>query len=308
MGRRIIIFKGWRTWLSALVVCGTLWASADAGGISTRFAELHVENLRLGRVYSGTRDILGEPYRVQNNTDGPLNFTMVLRIPSPSELKPGFEPIPDASWITFEKIFFTVQPGESGGTDFYISVPTNSAHVGKKYQVQLGVNTFGGDSFVQMGLMGRALLTVTNEENPWSKSERKNHQFSAQMTLVPPTQAGSLPDSTKWVDFGEVFSEPLVVKNNGDYPLRVKLERVVIDQSFVRAPPGFMEAPPGLALKLRSQRLVIPPHSEAVVRGSIRVSPSVQMLGHYYITLRAVSERTPGQVEAFTRLFLKGAP
>lgn len=284
-------------------------ASVYAGGISCHFAEIRVGNLQAGRVYVGSRDVTGERYQVENKTDSPLDFKMVVAIPEPSQLQPGYEAIPDPSWITFEKAYFTAEAGGVGQTDFYISVPTGPAHVGKKYQAQLGVQTFGGPAFVQMGLMGRALLSVSDDVAPWTKPEQKALMFSAQMTLTPMAQLAVLSTSSTQVPLDTLFDQPFVVKNDGDYPLRCRVGPVEIKESYVYPPPGFGPAPKKLTVKLRSRRFTIPPHSEKVLEGVVRVPKGLLgKPGSYYIVLRAVSEKSPGQVESYTRLFLKGAP
>lgn len=299
-------------------MCGTVFVLvlaamsailAQAGGISCHFAEIRVSNLKAGRVYVGSRDVTGEPYQVENKTDGPLDFQMVVRVPEPSQLVPGFEPIPDPSWITFEKAYFTAEAGGLGKTDFYISVPTGAAHVGKNYQVQLGVQTFGGPAFVQMGLMGRALLSVTGDAAPWTEAERRANLFSARMTFTPSAQLAVLPSSSTRVALDQLFDHPFVVRNDGDYPLHVRVEPVALKESYVYPPPEFAPAPPKLTVKLQSRRFVIPPHSEKVLSGVVRIPKSLLgKTGNYYVVIRAVSEKTPGTVEAYTRLFLKGAP
>jgi hypothetical protein len=295
--------------LAAFVMAMGGASVVHGGGISCHFAEIRVSNLQVGRVYVGSRDVTGEPYQVENNTDQPLDFKMVARVPEPSQLQPGYEAIPDPSWITFEKAYFTAESSGIGKTDFYISVPTGPAHVGKKYQVQLGVQTFGGPAFVQMGLMGRALLSVSEDVTPWTKAEQKAQIFSAQMTLQPEAQLAVLSTTSTRVALDNLLEQPFIVRNNGDYPLRCRVEPVEIKETYVYPPPGFVPAPKKLTVKLRSRRFVIPPHSEKVLEGVVRVPKNLLgKSGNYYIVLRAVSEKSPGQVEAYARLFLKGAP
>lgn len=311
MKKRDCLFPkmGWKADIlfSALGVLGTL--PLHAGGISCHFAEIRVSNLQPGRTYTASRDVAGEPYKVENKTDTPLDFQMVVREPTEAELQKGFEAIPDPSWITFEKAFFSAEAGQSGATDYYISIPTGPAHVGKKYQVQIGVQTFGGPTFVQMGLMGRALLSVAEEPAPWSEAERRANMFSARMSISPPVQLAVLPKSTKRVPFDTLFEQPFFLKNDSDYPVRCRVDMVETKESFVYPPPGFIPAPKGVSVKLSPRRFTIPPHSEKAIKGVLRVPQTLLgKAGNYYVVLRAVTEGTPGEVEAYTRLFLKGAP
>ena len=299
-------------WRGSLVTCAVVlgfWATVQAGGISTHFAELRISDLQPGRTYVGSRDVTGEPYTVANNTDAPLDLMMVVRAPEPSELQPGYEPIPDVGWIRFQKQFFTAPGGKPGTNDYYISIPSGETHLGKKYQVQLGVRTFGGPSFVQMGLMGRALLSVTETAVPMVGKERKTFGFSTQINLSPPAVVGEIPVDTKSISFDKILTSPLVLKNEGDYPVRCRIEVAETKESFVYPPPDFLPAPKDIKVKIRKRRVSLAPHSEIKIEGTLRVPNNFVGKGkNYYVVLRAVTEGTPGEVEVFTRLFLKGAP
>jgi hypothetical protein len=299
----------WRKLLVGQFALAGFWATVQAGGISTHFAEMRVGDLQPGRTYVGSRDVTGEPYTVANNTDEPLDLIMAVRVPETSELQPGYEPIPDVGWIRFHKSFFTAPAGQAGTNDYYISIPSGETHLGKKYQVQLGVRTFGGSSFVQMGLMGRALLSVTEKAVPMTGKEAKAFGFSSQISLSPPAVVGQIPADDKSISFDKVLTSPLVLKNEGDYPVRCRIEVVETKESFVYPPPDFVPAPKDIKVKIRKQRLTLAPHSEAKIEGTLRLPK--RLIGNkenYYVVLRVVTEGTPGEVEAFTRLFLKGAP
>lgn len=301
-------FRWWGGLVGCVVVSG-FWATVQAGGISTHFAELRISDLQPGRTYVGSRDVTGEPYTVANNTDEPLDLMMVVRVPESSELQPGYEPIPDAGWIRFQKQFFTAPGGKPGTNDYYISIPSGETHLGKKYQVQLGVRTFGGASFVQMGLMGRALLSVTETAVPLAGKETKAFGFSTQINLSPPAVVGQIPADDKSNSFEKLLTSPLVLKNEGDYPARCRIEVVETKESFVYPPPDFLPAPKEIKVKIRKRRVTLASHSETKIEGTLRLPKKYVGKGeNYYVVLRAVTEGTPGEVEVFTRLFLKGAP
>ncbi|MBK8576489.1 MAG: hypothetical protein IPN90_12720 [Elusimicrobia bacterium] len=306
------ISNGWNRGVLAAVACALTYlfiSPVHAGGISTHFAELRVSEIQPGRTYIGSRDVTGEPYTVKNNTDESLDFLMMVRVPEPSELQPGYEPIPDTSWIRFQRAYFTAPAGQAGTNDYYIAVPTGTAFLGKKYQVQMGVQTFGGPAFVQMGLMGRAFLSVSDTVVPLAKGDLRAFGFSAQLTCTPGAVLAALPTTTKSRPFDTLFDVPIVVKNEGEYPVRCRVEVSDAKESFVYPPPGFLPAPKKIKVKIRPRVLNIPSHSEKTIQGTLTVPKDVLTSpGNYYVVLRIVTEDTPGEVETYTRIFLKGAP
>ena len=131
-----------------------------AGGLNTPFGEVLVENLSLGAEYSmekGSKTPL-----VINNTSGiDVNLKIEVLVPQEGEIKEGFEPIPDISWIKLSKTEFLVKPGEAAKTDVIISIPKDKKYMGKKYQVYIWSHTVG--RAVGVGLKSRLLLTIEQD-------------------------------------------------------------------------------------------------------------------------------------------------
>ena len=137
-----------------LVLYATL---AYAGGLSTTFGEVKLEGLEIGQEYSMEKEAQF-PLEVENTSDQVLELKIEALLPEESNLKKGFEPIPDIAWIRLEKDKFTLKPGEKAKTDVIISIPDNKEYSGKSYQVYLWSHTVGRG--LGVGLRSRLLFTI----------------------------------------------------------------------------------------------------------------------------------------------------
>lgn len=131
-----------------------------AGGLSTRFVEVKLENLQPGKTYSVKAE-KGRELKVSNTTE---NITTDIKIaperPVGHDLVPGYEPIPDLTWVKVEKNYFEkVGPGQSISTDIKITIPAGDLFRGKKYQVYVYSHTAGAGTF-RIGIMSRILFTT----------------------------------------------------------------------------------------------------------------------------------------------------
>lgn len=143
--------------LTAFLVSIFYTQTVFAGGLSTPFGEVLVEDLPPGVGYSLEKE--SQMPLVVNNTSGiTVNLKIEVLIPQESELKEGFEPIPDGSWIKIAKTQFVVEPGEAAKTDVIISIPDDEKYQVKKYQVFIWSHTVGRT--IGVGLKSKLLFTI----------------------------------------------------------------------------------------------------------------------------------------------------
>jgi hypothetical protein len=143
--------------LISFLACVFFAQPAFAGGLSTPFGEVLVENLPIGRDYSLEKE--AKTPLVVNNTSGiAVSLKIEILTPQESELKEGFQPIPDVSWVKLSQTEFVVEPGEAAKTDVIISIPDKEKYRGGKYQVFIWSHTVG--RAVGVGLKSKLLFTV----------------------------------------------------------------------------------------------------------------------------------------------------
>ncbi|MFH1753563.1 MAG: hypothetical protein ABH875_05215, partial [Candidatus Omnitrophota bacterium] len=135
--------------------------AALAGGLSTTFIEETLEGLEPGKTYS-IEEVNRRPLIVKNTTeDMTVDIAIEPELPVDYNLVPGYEPLPDTSWVMIEKTEFKeVGPGQSAETDVIISIPLEAGHRGKKYQIYIYSHTVGGATF-RTGLMSRVLIHIS---------------------------------------------------------------------------------------------------------------------------------------------------
>lgn len=132
-----------------------------AAGLSTGFSEVTLENLEIGKSYS-TNEVAGLPLAVVNTGDRSIDLRAELLLPEKSELKEGYEAIPDLNWIELkQKEFFKIEPKQTATTDVVIHIPNDKQYKGKKYQVYIWSHTIGMQ--IGVGLKSRLLLSIKNE-------------------------------------------------------------------------------------------------------------------------------------------------
>lgn len=132
-----------------------------AGGLSSHFVEEKMDNLKPGNAYS-VKEVTKRALSVENTTkDVTVDIEIVPEKPVDYNLVPGYEPIPDLSWVKIEKNYFKdVGPGGSVETDILITIPSGKEYFGKKYQVYIYSHTAGAGTF-RVGIMGRILLNIS---------------------------------------------------------------------------------------------------------------------------------------------------
>ena len=141
--------------LSIIVILSNI---AFAGGLSTTLTEVKIEGAKPDVIYS-IKEQAGKPLIVKNTTETrSVDIAIEAEKPVDYNLVPGYEPIPDLSWVVIEKNYFeNVMPGESAETDIMIKIPDDEKYSEKKYQVYIYSHTAGKD-MMRMGLMSRILI------------------------------------------------------------------------------------------------------------------------------------------------------
>lgn len=137
--------------------------------LMTAIGEVKLYKLEIGKIYS-IKKKTNLYLSVVNRSSCPLDLKIDVVIPASGSLKPGYEPIPEKSWITFEKDYFPdVQPGEGAATDAIIHIPDNEIYCGKKYQATLWFHSVSKKGMsVAVGLNTRLMFSIKE------KSEIKN--------------------------------------------------------------------------------------------------------------------------------------
>ncbi len=131
---------------------------AYAAGLSTTFSEVTLEGLEIGKNYS-TKELAGLPLAVVNTGDESIDLKAEVLLPDVSELKEGYESIPDINWIKLKRTSFkNIKPKKAAVTDVKISIPADDIYKGKRYHVFIWTHSVG--SVIGVGLKSKLLFTI----------------------------------------------------------------------------------------------------------------------------------------------------
>jgi hypothetical protein len=129
--------RSWKPLILALaMVLQSLPSFASGYGVGTKFADVIMEYVQQGKVYN-LRTMRNLPYRVSNNSDLPVELSVQLEIPQKNQLKPGYESIPDPSWVQLVPNHFKLAAGETGLVDVILQVPVGAEYTGHHYQAHI---------------------------------------------------------------------------------------------------------------------------------------------------------------------------
>jgi hypothetical protein len=142
--------------LISLVIAATVYA---AGGLSSNWGEIVIEKLETGKSYDLNK-YAGAPFTIVNNFDSDVNLQLKVLQPQPNELKPGYEAIPDVSWVKLEKEEINIGGLKKEVVNVKLTIPNDKKYAGKKYHVWIWTYTSG--QAMGVGLKSRILFAIRN--------------------------------------------------------------------------------------------------------------------------------------------------
>jgi len=223
----------------SLMLLLSLPQDGNTGGISTSFTEVVVRNLSIGK-NSAIGQKVGRQLRVRNKGKNSIELKMEVLVPSKSELKQGYEPIPDASWIELEKDYFSVEPSENAVTDVIITIPRDKKYLGKKYQAYIWSHTIGkGKVPIALGLKSRLLLEISEKERDLSQEFAGRFDFAVfpDEMVLENIKIGGVYNIKK------VVRKVLEVKNLSRYPHIYEIKSISAERAGIGIENGYEDCP-----------------------------------------------------------------
>jgi len=234
-----------------------------AGGLSTGFGDVLISNLWIGETYS-TKELINLPLRVKNDSPYEVDMRVEVMIPSEGDLKEGFEPIPDPSWIRFERSTFTVTPGGMAETDVFISIPKDKNLRGKQFQVYLHSYTVpkpGKTVVMSVGLASRLLFTIAEKETVRRKRSDEIGVFQVQPDNLFLIDVPVGEKVTVWEKFGKC----LKIFNPSKVECEYEIKSISLKEADSSVRKGFEETPDPKFLAFDLAKVKVPPRSSKKV-------------------------------------------
>jgi hypothetical protein len=198
----------------AVIICLGYIGRVEAGGISTPFGKVIVENLSIGKTYSIAR-LSNTSLAVKNSSEGRISLEMEIFKPEAGrELPLGCEPIPDTSWIRLDKYAFSIAPGEEAITNVSISIPENVAYKGKKYIVYILSRTTEGS--IRMALESALILGISENAHQSTLSNKYIEPDSANFLVAPESFVAQGIELGKKYSLKKLAGRALEITNLGE--------------------------------------------------------------------------------------------
>ncbi len=200
--------------VSLVIVMGLFWiGKAEAGGISTSFGKVIIENLTIGKTYSTSR-ITKLLLSVENTCNEAIGLEMEVLKPLPGrELPKGCEAIPDTSWIRLDKYNFNIASGQKAATDVVISIPEKEEYKGKKYIVYILSRTTRGN--IRMALESALILGISKNAHQSTLTNKDMEPDSVNFLVEPESFYSKLAVIGKKLSLKELITNPFKITNMG---------------------------------------------------------------------------------------------
>mgnify|MGYP001596055067 CR=1 FL=1 len=278
-------------------------------GIASPFGEVVVKNATVGMEFN-LRSYAGIPYRVINTSLTAEPIEILVLNGASSELRKGYDPIPDPSWVRLGKSEFELGPGGEGVTDVFISIPKENRYLGKKYQVTLWARTKAqaGGRLFGTGVQSRLLIqTAYDFKTP--EEIKKTSELTASLEFY------FKPAEIKLVDFPlgkeihakKVFGKSFKIVNFHDQAIKMLLREIDASRSYALLPSGFKVAPSDW-LRLERGELNVEPDSIGEINFLIKIPDLPENRGQkYYFIVEGVLQGYEVPLSAYGRVSLETA-
>ena len=293
------------------VVMATFVSPCEGGALFTRMGEVRIDNIRLGRTFSMS-EALNMPFKVTNASAFRTELKMEIIIPvlEDKDLRPGYEPLPDASWVKLSRDFFILEPGAEAVTDVVFTVPKKKEYFGKKYQFYIVSRITRGITNVNVAVVSRFLLNVITKEGMKMLRGKKP---PARMEPVANLNFSLLPWEVflkgakpgRLIDILKETGNQLKIVNPNDQELKFLLKCMTVRKAGVSLKRGYEDCPAPSFLNFSETEFVVPPNSIKKVKMFLKFPKHDEYFGKRYmfiIVLENLGQEIKGKV--YSRLYV----
>lgn len=298
--------------LFALLLAGLCQVRAES--LRANIGELLLQNMQPGQTYDLTR-LLNLPLRITYSGFTNSEILFLPHIPTTAdEMKKGYEPIPDKSWVT-------VEPGQMDLSDFggvaeanvKVTIPDDDQYLGKKYAVYVWSRAHqkGGGITFGLGVKSRLLLVI-NTERAVDETLNLPAEERASLNFVMEPQEVRI---AKPVALGRKHKvakrakTKILIKNHDAVERRFHVRSVLGSDYSLTLPEGWTWPPDAGALTFASDVVVVPPNGEAEVEAFLQLPKDASLRGKKFIyAVRVAPEGKGVATGAMSRIFVETRP
>lgn len=210
-------------------------------GLSTRFSDVILENLDIGKSYN-LSTIKNLPLTMINTSSEEKEILIEIEAPTPEEVKPGYEEIPDPTWVKVVPDRFRLAAGARNLSDILINVPDDPKLIGRHFQVMFWAHTVD-TGFLGVGVRVRVRFSVKSKSPEVTQMEiqkKKMTEFNFRLDPVTISAGEIVPG--KPLDLKKERKVSIKFVNTGADDLKANLQ--CISYGDPQRPPNGYEAIP----------------------------------------------------------------
>jgi len=246
-----------------LLIEGIYPQSAFSIGLSVTWGEIRVDNLKIGGTYN-IKEIAKLPFQVFYRGEKPVEIKIEPRTATKNELKPGYEPLPDISWLKITNDRFLLGPNESGYTDVIITIPNDKQYLGKKFQAYLETHTIGAaGKYIGLALDSRILISISSSEETIQEfDKRRKGLLSGNLSFkVMPDKIiiDKVPVGKK-VSLRKYSGVSLKILNPSDEKIVLMLKSLSETEALVSGEKGYEFTPDNSFLIINKNKITVKPN------------------------------------------------
>ena len=270
----------------AVVAAALLWASAplQAIGMRTKFGQVIVNGVKIGQTYS-LNNLIKLPLRLINTGDRTETLRIDI-IPVKGAVVPGYEPIPDTSWLKLEKQDFTVEPNHEAVTDVIISIPNDPQLLGRRFEAMIWSHTTTKQGVYNVGLQSQLLLGISSvlpSEEELKKKFVDHQAANLDFTLFPTDGLAEDLPLGREIDLKKERKLSIKLVNPNDARLHFKIRSVPNWESQLELPEGFTDSPDFKWVRPSTDTVTVAGNSIKETALLINIPDKDEYRGHAYL-------------------------
>ncbi len=308
-GRMAMLIGSLPGFVVPLALCAVFGSTSvsQAAGMSTSLGEVLLTGLQIGTTYQ-LSTLAGFKLSCQNNSDYPMTISMKVGSVSQANVKKGFKPLPDTSWIELEKSsFLDVPPKRNVFNDVFFKIPDNKKFRGGRYQfyVEMEGGRTGkvqGMGRVAVGLRSRFLIAIASTETAKAPGvERGAFPFSLEPSDI---FLGKLKPGRVY-NLSKDLGKKITLVNPNEVPLNIRLESLTAKEADVKPRKGFPDEPKPQFLSFIKSAVTVLPKGEAAVQPFLWIPDEPEQRGkRYMFILKATSQTGIIPFKVYSRIYV----
>jgi hypothetical protein len=246
---------------------------------------------------------------VSYSGDVPVDLKFEPVIPGSGELKSGYEPVPDASWITISKKNASLLPDETVTADVTITVPNDEKYLGKKYQAYMLITSVSpkdssaSGMSITLALKGRILFAVAPKAPTAAELKeimRNKARGEAQGVIITPERF-SVIASTDEQKINVTQDVPLKIINPSSENVQIDIDAVNPVPNGISIPRGYAKGNPEEVI-FSKQRMTL--KKDGIVNIDIQVNSGKKSTQKLFYAVKILLRSATLEVSKFVKIYI----